>query len=1041
MTSTLPTRMYDAFWNKIAIIPVIHMEKHEDRKIALDQQFRRVGAPMDKIVYVPGIDGFKLVYTALAKIDREIKAISSYSSFVEYWAKQPSAKLDELLRKVKKVSVLLKDYKPFIDKLTELGIFDIDKFYEKTKITDDTYGNKGVSLEVGENVFKNGIFKPGELGHALSYKTIMYILSFLKGTNHRVLLLEDDVKFNFTEGDIAADITRVLAHPSANSKTIVYFGMSKRHHKFGGGVEDLGNGVGKPIGVPSRTYAGLITGTHAILFNKNIISAVGNAMKILTKPTDHIISDLVKEGGPLNALTTMKLYIEPLDNVSSTMGKSNQLVYTTSGKPVGKGEVEGEWEGEGEGEGDATATMKPTATMTRQPKKTGSTDSLSVEKPETAIQIRKPKGTVRFASNVEGQKGVVMTIAADEQDDLFQTVIEDIKQRGLFDPEIYIDDADEEDIRTDIYIKSVLVRKVVLNLNEVGRNLVPILRTMLNRTYTGKCIPEGYVRTGSVEIVKYTAGRVILGAKVEFNVLFTCLICNPVAGMTFLARVVAMSKAGLVAHYTDGKNKATIARPIVAFIARDHMYLNDRFTKAIKVGEKVKVNVLKTHFELGDPNVYVMGIIDDFEEMDKQRKLRETMETKRIRAIENRTLATVRDTIAEEERRENKYAAVWLFMKNREYLAGILASVYSWKMSGSKAETVVMITPDLAAVPEIMTTLRTVVDRIVEVPYIRVKSQLREGIMGKYGTWYTEGYTKWNCLKLEEYEKVLLMDADTIIFNCMDELFDLNAPAGTFSSPWIKPYSDNRNAKPNVYAGHDNHGDLIPLEMVEHGKNTNFLIGTTVLLRPNIETYNRFVMWLYGQAASNENGFGLLNCGSMLDEQAITLFYHEHKVQWTYIDHRYNAIPWYQAWTYRVKQNELGKLAMNEQLPNDKRIYLFHYFNIKPWSAEMSRTKFADLEPWWEMVQRLCSQYPSLRNIYNNDIDDYKTEYECPICAPIGYPDKIHSVFHTHEGEMMNRIRCPNLEVANVSCPRIGSEARPRQTEPEAATADEWDRD
>lgn len=37
---------------------------------------------------------------------------------------------------------------------------------------------------------------------------------------------------------------------------------------------------------------------------------------------------------------------------------------------------------------------------------------------------------------------------------------------------------------------------------------------------------------------------------------------------------------------------------------------------------------------------------------------------------------------------------------------------------------------------------------------------------------------------LTDYEKVLFVDADKIVLSNCDSLFDLRAPAGTFSSPW-----------------------------------------------------------------------------------------------------------------------------------------------------------------------------------------------------------------------------------------------------------------
>ena len=45
-------------------------------------------------------------------------------------------------------------------------------------------------------------------------------------------------------------------------------------------------------------------------------------------------------------------------------------------------------------------------------------------------------------------------------------------------------------------------------------------------------------------------------------------------------------------------------------------------------------------------------------------------------------------------------------------------------------------------------------------------------------------FTKWNCLTLAEYDKIVCVDADVAFQTNADDLFDLPAPAGTFDNPW-----------------------------------------------------------------------------------------------------------------------------------------------------------------------------------------------------------------------------------------------------------------
>ena len=63
------------------------------------------------------------------------------------------------------------------------------------------------------------------------------------------------------------------------------------------------------------------------------------------------------------------------------------------------------------------------------------------------------------------------------------------------------------------------------------------------------------------------------------------------------------------------------------------------------------------------------------------------------------------------------------------------------------------------------------------------------------GTRFTHVFTKLHVLTLLEYEKVLLLDLDVVVFHCLDELFDLNQPAAmhrTVAGAWHGMRIDGR---------------------------------------------------------------------------------------------------------------------------------------------------------------------------------------------------------------------------------------------------------
>jgi len=152
-----------------------------------------------------------------------------------------------------------------------------------------------------------------------------------------------------------------------------------------------------------------------------------------------------------------------------------------------------------------------------------------------------------------------------------------------------------------VYIQSLLTMKVVLPIVEVGKNMKENLEKIISRRNEGKCIAEGFIRPGSIKVVRYSSGNV-MGQYVEFETVFECMICHPVEGMLIECDVKTITKAGIHAEVVDSAG----AVPITAFIARDH-HFNDQNFSEIKENAKIVVRVIGTRYELNDPYICVIG--------------------------------------------------------------------------------------------------------------------------------------------------------------------------------------------------------------------------------------------------------------------------------------------------------------------------------------------------------------------------------------------------------------------------------------------------
>lgn len=153
-----------------------------------------------------------------------------------------------------------------------------------------------------------------------------------------------------------------------------------------------------------------------------------------------------------------------------------------------------------------------------------------------------------------------------------------------------------------IYSNSIINKPISISFINLGSELKKTFTDILKRQIEGKCIEEGYVKTNSIKILSYSTGE-LDGSNVIFHVIFECLICFPVEGMFINCVAKNITKAGIKAEIeTNGTEKS----PLIIFLARDHNYLNKKFSN-IGIEEKIKIRVIGQRFELNDEYISVLG--------------------------------------------------------------------------------------------------------------------------------------------------------------------------------------------------------------------------------------------------------------------------------------------------------------------------------------------------------------------------------------------------------------------------------------------------
>jgi hypothetical protein len=151
-----------------------------------------------------------------------------------------------------------------------------------------------------------------------------------------------------------------------------------------------------------------------------------------------------------------------------------------------------------------------------------------------------------------------------------------------------------------IYHKTLIAKKVSVNIVNIGMNLNETLRIRVASQIEGKCILEGYVKPNSVIIKSSSSGLIRGGVNILFDVIIECLICLPVEGMNIRCIAKNITKAGIRAETNENPS------PLIVFISRDYHNKSVAF-KNVKVNDTIDVRVIGQKFELNDKFIYIIA--------------------------------------------------------------------------------------------------------------------------------------------------------------------------------------------------------------------------------------------------------------------------------------------------------------------------------------------------------------------------------------------------------------------------------------------------
>lgn len=160
---------------------------------------------------------------------------------------------------------------------------------------------------------------------------------------------------------------------------------------------------------------------------------------------------------------------------------------------------------------------------------------------------------------------------------------------------------------TGVETTQILNVSLGISADEVNNNIENILLFKLKRQLEGKCIREGLVLPGSVEIISRSAGIAQLShfnANFIYHIKYSAKICNPLEGDIIEAEITNINKMGVLAKAGEGD-----PAPISILLAKQHHMNNEQFEK-LREGYNIKVKILGKRFDSGESHISIIGMLE-----------------------------------------------------------------------------------------------------------------------------------------------------------------------------------------------------------------------------------------------------------------------------------------------------------------------------------------------------------------------------------------------------------------------------------------------
>jgi hypothetical protein len=156
-----------------------------------------------------------------------------------------------------------------------------------------------------------------------------------------------------------------------------------------------------------------------------------------------------------------------------------------------------------------------------------------------------------------------------------------------------------------LYHPTIIRHKVCLPFSEIldFKTIREQLTRHVSAQMSGKCIAEGFVKSGSCAIRSHSVG-IFAGGTISFNLEIECMLCCPEEGTVMQCVAKTVTQAGIRAHACMEPS------PVIIYISREMHEASSaqsRMMDSIKTDDTFTMRVIGKRFELNDKHVSIIG--------------------------------------------------------------------------------------------------------------------------------------------------------------------------------------------------------------------------------------------------------------------------------------------------------------------------------------------------------------------------------------------------------------------------------------------------